>query len=45
MTKISLISAIAIVSSLPFLAANAYAQDKPIKKDLRLAFLPITLIT
>jgi rhamnose transport system substrate-binding protein len=40
MTKISLISAIAIVSSLPFLAANAYAQDKPIKKDLRLAFLP-----
>jgi rhamnose transport system substrate-binding protein len=40
MTKISLISAIAIVSSLPFLAANAYAQDKPIKKDLKLAFLP-----
>ena len=40
MTKISLISAIAIISSLPFLAANAYAQDKPIKKDLKLAFLP-----
>jgi rhamnose transport system substrate-binding protein len=40
MTKISLISAIAILSSLPFLAANTYAQDKPIKKDLKLAFLP-----
>ena len=40
MTKISLISAIAILSSLPFLAANAFAQDKPIKKDLKLAFLP-----
>jgi rhamnose transport system substrate-binding protein len=40
MTKISLISAIAILSSLPFLALNAFAQDKPIKKDLKLAFLP-----
>ncbi|HSZ78729.1 MAG TPA: hypothetical protein VK775_15105, partial [Chthoniobacterales bacterium] len=40
MTKASLLTTIAIVSSLTFLGTVGYGQDKPIKKDLKLAFLP-----
>jgi rhamnose transport system substrate-binding protein len=40
MTKISLISAIAVVCSLSFVPTIGHAEDKPIKKDLKLAFLP-----
>src|SRR5580700_809516 len=40
MTKTSLITTIAIVCSITFLGTVGSGQDKPIKKDLKLAFLP-----
>src|ERR1700722_5562946 len=40
MTKASLLTTIATVCSITFLGTVGYGQDKPIKKDLKLAFLP-----
>src|SRR5580700_8272662 len=40
MTKTSLITTIAVVCSLTFLGTVGDSQDKPIKKDLKLAFVP-----
>src|ERR1700719_1772886 len=40
MTRKSLLTTIAAICSLTFLGTIAYSQDKPIKKDLKLAFLP-----
>src|ERR1700720_2784195 len=40
MTKTSLITTIAVVCSLTFLGTVGDSQEKPIKKDLKLAFVP-----
>jgi rhamnose transport system substrate-binding protein len=40
MTKNTLLRTLAIACALPFLGTVGFSQDKPIKKDLKLAFLP-----
>jgi len=40
MIKNSLLTTITAICSLTMLGAVGYSQDKPIKKDLKLAFLP-----
>src|SRR5262249_38360545 len=40
MTKISLIRTIAVVCSLSFLGTTGFADDKPLKKDLKFTIIP-----